>query len=133
MTDVADVRKGHTAMPYRGDHQTLTEQSMRYQISPVETCHTTMSESVITMLISVYKNLIFIILVVVVYMFLASVLPFSVISTYNYHGGGSCMSRPVCCTGAAICYYSHISTYNYHGSGSCMSILACSASAAICC
>ncbi len=37
LTAVADVSKGQTDMPYQGEHQTLTEQSMRQHICPDET------------------------------------------------------------------------------------------------
>ncbi len=32
----ADVRKGQTDMPYQGEHQTLTNQNMRYHVYPAE-------------------------------------------------------------------------------------------------
>ncbi len=40
LTAVGDVRKGKTDMPYLGEHQTVTEQSMRHQVCPSETCCT---------------------------------------------------------------------------------------------
>ncbi len=52
MTAVVDVRKGQTNMSYKLEHQTLTRQSVRCQVCPGETCHTTVSEFVITMLMS---------------------------------------------------------------------------------
>ncbi len=46
MTAVADVSKGQTDMSYKGEMQTLTK------LSPGETCYTTISEVIITMLMS---------------------------------------------------------------------------------
>ncbi len=34
MTDVVDVRKGQTDMPYKSEHRTFTKQSMRHQVYP---------------------------------------------------------------------------------------------------
>ncbi len=39
-------------MSYIGEHQTLTELSMRHQVCPSETCYTIISEFTITMLMS---------------------------------------------------------------------------------
>ncbi len=44
MAAVADVRQGQTDIPCKGEFQTLTGQSMRYQVCPGETSHTTISE-----------------------------------------------------------------------------------------
>ncbi len=52
MTAVDDVRKGQTYMLYKGEHQTLIKLSMRHQVCAAETCHATISESAITMLMS---------------------------------------------------------------------------------
>ncbi len=41
MTSVADVSKGQTDISYKGEPQTLTKLSMRHQVCPSETCHTT--------------------------------------------------------------------------------------------
>ncbi len=49
MTAVANVKKGQADISYKGELQTLTKQSMRHQFFPGETCHTTISESTITM------------------------------------------------------------------------------------
>ncbi len=51
-TAVAYVSKGQTDMSYKGEFQTLTKLSMRHQVCPGETCHITISESTITMLMS---------------------------------------------------------------------------------
>ncbi len=51
-TDVADVRKGQTDMPYNSDHQALTKQSMRHQVCIDET----ISEFSVTNLISMLKH-----------------------------------------------------------------------------
>ncbi len=37
MTAAADVSKGQTYMSYKGEHQTLTEQSMRHHVCPSDT------------------------------------------------------------------------------------------------
>ncbi len=52
MTAVADVRKEQIDMLHQGEHQTLTKQSMRHQVCSGETCHTIISESAMTMLMS---------------------------------------------------------------------------------
>ncbi len=39
-------------MSYKGELQTLTKPSMRYQVSPSETCRVIKSESILTMLMS---------------------------------------------------------------------------------
>ncbi len=52
MTAVAGVSKGQTYILYKGDFQKLTKQSMRHQVCPGETLHTTISESAITMLMT---------------------------------------------------------------------------------
>ncbi len=46
------MNKGQTDMPHKSELQTLTKLSMRYQVCPSETCHTIISESIITMLMS---------------------------------------------------------------------------------
>ncbi len=51
-TAVANVSKGQTDMSYKGELQILTKLSMRHQVCPGETCHTNISESTITMLMS---------------------------------------------------------------------------------
>ncbi len=41
LTAVADVSKGQTDIPYQGEHQTLTKQSIKHQLcSSVLLCHT---------------------------------------------------------------------------------------------
>ncbi len=52
MTAEFDVSKGQTDMSYKGELQTLTNLSVKQQGCPDETCCTTISESIITMLIS---------------------------------------------------------------------------------
>ncbi len=52
MTAVADVSKGQTDMSYKAELQTLTKQNMDTKSVLVDSCHTTISESAITMLIS---------------------------------------------------------------------------------
>ncbi len=52
MTVIADVIKGKTDMSCKGQLQTLAKLSMRHQVCPGETCRTTISESIITMLMS---------------------------------------------------------------------------------
>ncbi len=39
-TAVANVSKGQTDMSHKGEHQKLTKLSMRHQVSPSETCRT---------------------------------------------------------------------------------------------
>ncbi len=56
MAAVVDVNNGQTDMSIKGELQTLTKQSMRHQVCLGETCHTTISESVIAMLISRGKS-----------------------------------------------------------------------------
>ncbi len=46
-TAVANVSKGQTDMSHKGELQTLTKLSMRHQVYPNDTCHTTISESTI--------------------------------------------------------------------------------------
>ncbi len=36
-------------MPYEGELQTLTKQSIKHQVYPGKTCHTTITESTTTM------------------------------------------------------------------------------------
>ncbi len=48
LTVVVVANKGQTDMPYQGEHHTLTEQSMRHQVCPGETCCTTISILAIT-------------------------------------------------------------------------------------
>ncbi len=57
MTVVAYIRKGQTDMLYKGEHQTLTKQSMRHQACSGATCCTIISESAITMLMSSDKGI----------------------------------------------------------------------------
>ncbi len=52
MTVVADVNKWQSDMSYKGELQILTKLHMRHQLCPVETCRTTISESIITMRMS---------------------------------------------------------------------------------
>ncbi len=52
MIAVANVNKGQTDMSYKGEFLQLTKLCMRYQVCPGETCHTTISESTITILMS---------------------------------------------------------------------------------
>ncbi len=52
MTVAANVIVKGKQMSYKGELQTPTKQSMRHQVYPGETCHTTMSESAITILMS---------------------------------------------------------------------------------
>ncbi len=52
MTSVANVSKEQTDMSYKGELQTLTKLSMRHKVYPGETCCTTISKSIITMLMS---------------------------------------------------------------------------------
>ncbi len=47
---VTDVRNRQSDRLYKGEHQTLTKQSVRHQICPGEICCTAKSESAITML-----------------------------------------------------------------------------------
>ncbi len=49
MIAVANVSKGQTDMSYKGELQSLTKLSMRYQVCHSETCCTIISESTITM------------------------------------------------------------------------------------
>ncbi len=49
---VADNRKGQTDMPYHGEHQTLTKQSIRQHVCPSETCCTIISISAIAIPLS---------------------------------------------------------------------------------
>ncbi len=49
MIAVANVNKGQTDMSYKGEFLQLTKLCMRYQVCPGETCHTTISESILTM------------------------------------------------------------------------------------
>ncbi len=52
MTVVVDVSKGQTDMSYKSELQIPTKLCMRHQVCPSETCHTTISESIITMFMS---------------------------------------------------------------------------------
>ncbi len=47
-TAAADVRKGQTDMSHKGELQPLSKLSMRHQVCHSETCHTIISESIIT-------------------------------------------------------------------------------------
>ncbi len=49
---VDDIRKGQTDMPYKREHQTLTKQNMRHQVCPGASCHITISESTMIMLMA---------------------------------------------------------------------------------
>ncbi len=50
------VSKWQTYVSYKGEHQTLTKLSIRHHIWSVEICHTTISESTITMLMCKGRN-----------------------------------------------------------------------------
>ncbi len=50
LTAAADGSKGQTDKPYKGEPQTLTKQGMRHPVCPSDTCCTTISISVITIL-----------------------------------------------------------------------------------
>ncbi len=47
-----DVSKEQTDMSYKGELQTVTKQSIRHQVSRVETCRAIISQSAITMFMS---------------------------------------------------------------------------------
>ncbi len=49
---IADISKWQTDMSHKGELQTLIKLSMRHQVCPGETCHMTISEPTITMLMS---------------------------------------------------------------------------------
>ncbi len=51
MIAVADVSKGQTDMSYKSELQTLTKLSLRHQVCPGKTCHTTISEICIKSLV----------------------------------------------------------------------------------
>ncbi len=51
-TTIANVSKGQTDMSHKCELQTLNKLSMRHQVCPSETYTMTISESIITMLMS---------------------------------------------------------------------------------
>ncbi len=48
MIAAADIRIMQTDMPYKGEDQLFTKQSMKHQVCPDETYHTAISKAVIT-------------------------------------------------------------------------------------
>ncbi len=48
LTDGVDTSKGQTDIPYQGEHQTLTKQSIGHQVYYSETCCTTISIFAVT-------------------------------------------------------------------------------------
>ncbi len=52
MTVVANVTKVQTDMSCQSEYQTLTKQSMRHKVCHSEICHTAISVSIMTILMS---------------------------------------------------------------------------------
>ncbi len=57
MSAAANVSKGQTYISYKGELQTLNKQSMRHNVCPGETCHTTISEFAIFSAVEVIIDL----------------------------------------------------------------------------